>query len=378
MKQNTMFPNLIQKFITDEELKPLIELIGYEDTARKLTVKTLIQYLVTAAASEWKSLRHSSEVGTSAGLVSVDYSTLSKKLGQLDYKLMKQVFSLIVGKCNRVTRRALKIPNRLLLVDSTTITVGKGRLPWAVFHGERSGIKLHVSFTPETNMPLKVIETIGLKHDGPVGEGLTDKRFVLVEDRAYFKIKRIDQFILDEQDFVIRMKENIELSGIKSLRRMLSKDSNVTRDITCLLGTIQSRSVKRHRVVFFKDNDGHEIRVVTSLFNVSAETIADMYKARWGIESFFRWIKQNLNVPVLFGTTENAVYNQLFSALIAYVLIEWVYQQTKSSIHRPKLSPTSFLRMLMEDTLPFIWKDELAFFLHNYWASDGNILPVCG
>lgn len=368
MTQHTMFPNLLQKFISDEELQPLIELVGYEDTARKLTVKTVIQYLVTAAVSEWKSLRHCSEVGTSAGLVSVDYSTLSKKLGQLDYQLMKRVFSLIVNKCNRVTRRALKIPNQLLLVDSTTITVGKNRLPWAVFHGERSGIKLHVSFTPETNMPLNVIETIGLKHDGPIGEGLVDKRFVLVEDRAYFKIKRIDQFILDEQDFVIRMKENVELSNVKSLKRMSQENSNVTRDITCLLGTIQSRSEKRHRVVFFKDNDGHEIRVVTSLRNVSAEAIADMYKARWGIESFFRWIKQNLNVPVLFGTTENAVYNQLFAALIAYVLLIWLHQQTKSSIYRPKLSPTSFQRMLLEDTLPLIWKDALAFFLYNYFA----------
>ncbi|MFZ3591897.1 IS4 family transposase, partial [Bacillus sp. DJP31] len=306
MKEPTMFPNLIPKFISDEELQPLIELIGYEDTARKLTVKMLIQYLVAAANCEWKSLRHCSDVGALVGLVDVNYSTLSKKLGQLDYRLMKQVFALIVNKCNRVTRRVLKIPNRLLLVDSTTITVGKSRLPWAVFHGERSGIKFHVSFTPETNMPLNVIETIGLKHDGPVGEGLADKRFVLVEDRAYFKIKRIDQFVLDEQDFVIRIKENVELSTIKSLQRLSVKDSKVTSDITCLLGTIQSRSERRHRVVFFKDNEGREIRVVTSLRNVSAEVIADMYKARWGIESFFRWIKQNLNVPVLFGTTENA------------------------------------------------------------------------
>ncbi|MEK3888034.1 transposase [Bacillus sp. FSL K6-3431] len=93
-----------------------------------------------------------------------------------------------------------------MVVDSTAITVGNCGLQWTVFHGERSGIKLHVSFTPETNMPLKLIETVGLKHDGPVGEGIAYKRFVLVEDRAYFKIKRIDKFILDGQNFVIRVK----------------------------------------------------------------------------------------------------------------------------------------------------------------------------
>lgn len=164
MKQNIMSPNLIQKFIMDENVALLTKLIGYEDTARKLTVGKLIEYLVTAAASEWKGYRHCGDVGTSAGLVDVDHSTLSKK--------MKEAFALIVRKCNRGTRRALKISNRLLLADSTTITVGKNRLPWALYHGERSGIKLHVSFTPETGMPLDVMETTGLVHDGPIGEGL--------------------------------------------------------------------------------------------------------------------------------------------------------------------------------------------------------------
>ncbi|MDC2866699.1 hypothetical protein [Bacillus sp. BP-3] len=68
------------------------------------------------------------------------------------------------------------IPN----IDSTTITVGKNRLSWAVYYGERSGINLHVSFTNETGMPLQVIETMGLNHDGPIGKQLEDKQFILV------------------------------------------------------------------------------------------------------------------------------------------------------------------------------------------------------
>lgn len=144
----------------------------------------------------------------------------------------------------------------------------------------------------------------------------------------------------------------MELSNKKSLQRLPEKESNVTCDITCRLGTPQCRSEKRHRVVFFKGHDNREIRVVTSLMNVSAEEIASMYKARWAIESFFRWIKQNLNVPVLFGTTENAVYNQLFAALIAYVLLKWLYNQTKISIPHVRLSLAGFQRMLLCSTLP--------------------------
>ncbi len=146
---------------------------------------------------------------------------------------------------------------------------------------------------------------------------MADSRFILVEDRAYFKIKRIDQFKEDKQMFVIRMKENVEIFRPHALKHLEEDGSSISRDITCQLGTKQSRSKERHRVVFFKDDYGKEMRVVTNLMHVSPEAIADMYKARWRIETFFRWIKQNLNVPVLFGTTENAVFNQLFSALIA-------------------------------------------------------------
>ncbi|MCP3764369.1 hypothetical protein NLX67_18665 [Domibacillus sp. A3M-37] len=90
--------------------------------------------------------------------------------------------------------------------------------------------------------------TAGLKHHRPVGEQLTDKRFVLVSDRSYCKISRIDQFVSDKQDFVIRIKDNIELSTVRSLQRQTLNGSCVTRDITCRLGTPQSRSEKRHRV----------------------------------------------------------------------------------------------------------------------------------
>jgi IS4 transposase len=77
-----------------------------------------------------------------------------------------------------------------------------------------------------------------------------------------------------------------------------------------------------------------------------------MYKARWSIETFFRWIKQNLNVPVLFGTTENAVFNQLFAALIAYVLLKWIHVQGGKQSYCKALSFAGFQRLLLCDDLP--------------------------
>jgi IS4 transposase len=95
--------------------------------------------------------------------------------------------------------------------------------------------------------------------------------------------------------------------------------------------------------VIFRDHEGHGIRVATNLYHVSADMIADMYQTRWSIEVFFRWIKQYLNIPTLFGTTENAVYNQLFAALITYVLFKWLYDQAKKKNVFTKLSYHSFL-----------------------------------
>ena len=98
------------------------------------------------------------------------------------------------------------------------------------------------------------------------------------------------------------------------------------------------------------------MRVITSLMNITAEEVAEIYKSRWAIESFFRWIKQNLNVPVLFGTTKNAVFNQLFAALIAYVLLKLLHVQGSKKSVRKQLSFAGFTRLFLCDDLPVEWR----------------------
>ena len=152
------------------------------------------------------------------------------------------------------------------------------------------------------------------------------------------------------------MKENIHLSRKKNLKRTTQEGSNVCADFTCIIGTTQKQTKKRHRVVEFVDYEGELVRVVTNLRDVTAEEIAGMYKERWAIESFFRWIKQNLNVPVLFGTTENAVYSQLFAALIAYVLLKFLQTEGHKKKNCKRLSFAGFTRQLLCDTLPIEWR----------------------
>ena len=241
MKNFTPFQTFLQAVLTKEEIEPLIELVGYKDTARKFTVYALLQYWTQAAFEQWDGFREGADRAVASGLPKADYSTFAKKAKDVPFPLFKRIFQLLLEKCNRPTRRQLRFPKELLLIDSTTITVGKTRLPWAPYHGERAGIKLHVAFQPTTELPQNIVETIGTCHDGPVGEQLAHPAFILVQDRAYGKIKRLDQYQEQGQSFVIRLKENVTLVRPHALHRQKTEDSPIVRDITCQLGTPQCR-----------------------------------------------------------------------------------------------------------------------------------------
>nr|WP_236953634.1 IS4 family transposase [Jeotgalibacillus malaysiensis] len=237
-------------------------------------------------------------------------------------------------------------------------------MPWAPYHGERSGIKLHVAYTPVTEMPFQVKETTGLVHDGPAGISLADSDFILVQDRAYGKHKQLDVHEANGQRFVIRLKDNIEFHRPYSLQRFSPAASNVTGDITCRLGTKQSRTENRFRVVSFTDREGHLMHIATNVTELSAEEIAGMYQTRWKIESFFQWIKGQLNVPTLFGKSQNAVFSQLFVALITYILIKWTFEEIKVKATK-SLSQKGFKRLFLCDDLPIDWQNALAEWLYR-------------
>lgn len=365
MKKFTTFLTILKYFVTDEDLNNLMQRYEYSDTARKFTVSELVSFFTTAAMNEWKSFRHGSDVAESSGLARCDYSTISKKASDVPFEIFKDLFALVCSRCNRSVRRKLSFPKELLLIDSTTITVGKTRLLWAPYHGERAGVKLHTALNLSTQLPRKVIETTGLQHDSPILDQLVDSSCILVADRAYFQIERCDTFLEKKQFFVIRLKTNVEIFRRKSLQRIVDSNSNVTHDYTCRLGTEQKRSNSRHRIVEFTDYEGKLIRVVTNLHNVSAETIAAIYKARWGVEVFFRWIKQHLNVPRLFGTTKNAVYNQLYAALLSYVILRFIHLSISKTIRERKLSFLGFTRRLTQNDLPLEWRANLNHFLRR-------------
>ena len=128
MKNTTTIFDILQTFLTEEEVKKVSESLRYVDTARRFTLYDLIKFFIAAATNEYKSYRHGVENMEFAGLTPVDYSTISKKATDVNYEICKTLFEIIVSKCNRSIRRILKLPKQLAAVDSTTITVGENRV----------------------------------------------------------------------------------------------------------------------------------------------------------------------------------------------------------------------------------------------------------
>lgn len=355
MKNFTMISDCIQAFLSENEINSILEDIQYKDSARKFKVSNLLNHWIASSVDGWKSFRDSEVRSKSHFLNNVDFTTFSKKAKDVPFEFFKRAFVAILKKSNRKTRRSLSIPKRIVAVDSTTITFGQSKLPWAKFHGKKSGIKLHAHIDVDTCMPVKITETNARVHDNTVSKADLFNDTILVKDRAYTDLKTFDMYKNKNQDFVVRIRNNSKFIFRKSLQRLKDIESSVYEDFTAILGNQQNQSVERHRIVFFKDYDDKEVRVCTNLMNVSAETIAEIYKARWEVEVFFKWIKQNLNMKKVFGTSKNAVYGQLYSGLIAYLILRIIYNYSSTRSRIFNYSFITFFRNILFENLDIEW-----------------------
>ncbi len=166
------------------------------------------------------------------------------------------------------------------------------------------------------------------------------------------------------QYFVIRLKHNTLL--VSPEIQAIPEESTILVDQHAQLGSLSHHTQHSFRIVSFLDDNGNTLHVATNLFSLPVDAIAEMYRARWRIELFFRWIKQHLQVKQLFGTTQNAVYGQLFTALIAYLLVHWLHSEPVIPCHLKKFSTLEFLRKLWLGQLPPEWMLALFEFVREH------------
>jgi hypothetical protein len=353
MEQTNTFLKLIQQLICPEEIDQILQEVNYVDTARKFTVLELLHFWLFASCKEWKSFRDGEEqIKCYPQRAHVDHSTIAKKAADVPYEFFKKLFERLSKKMNRQTRRKTNLP--LFAIDSTTITVGSNRLSWAPFRGEKSGIKVHVTFDVNDSLPIQAEDSDALEPDGLQLPLLTQRSScVYIGDRGYASYKDFDAMQEKQQFFVIRLKKNAVFHVVH--QKKIPDSSNLVEDIHAYIGSGNKETVNCFRIVSFVDSKGNLIQVATNLIDPDAQIIAHLYKKRWEIEIFFRWLKQNLNVKSFFGTTVDAVFGQVYSAFIAYFIIQFFYLHSCTNVGGLSLSRTTFFRKLLSGHLPAIW-----------------------
>ena len=260
------------------------------------------------------------------GIRCVSRSSLSRVNESQPYELYEALFAKLLARCqSRAPNHQFKFKNKLYSLDASTIDRCLSVFPWAKFRVTKGAVKLHVGLDHEGLLPAFVAITDGKTHDITAARALQlPKGSIVVMDRGYNDYAWYNQLNNNDISFVTRLKTNARYRVIE--RRAVLKNKGLTSDQTIELTGAKAKNCPiRLRRIGYKDvNTGIHYIFLTNNFTLAARTIADIYKARWQIELFFKWIKQNLKVKSFLGTSKNAVMTQIWIAMCVYLLLSYI------------------------------------------------------
>lgn len=316
---------------------------------KKLTTMSFLKLLLYAQLHETESLHALSDclfddqLQNSAKLGSISVSQLSRRLNGMNTDIFQQLFLDLVLQIQRKTNYS-KITMPLKIIDSSTLPLNLTNHKWAKFRKTKAGVKLHLRLMfmeKGVSYPEKAVITNAKEHDRNQLEVMVDdKECMYVFDRGYLDYERFDRMTDDGYFFLTRLRKNAVVRVVDEFK--LPKDSAVLSDQMVLIGTTQNRAENVFRLLKVIDSKGNELDLITNRFDLSAEEISDMYKSRWAIELFFKWIKQHLNIKKFYGQSERAIQNQVFIALIVYCLT--VLTQIETNSKRKILQISRYLK----------------------------------
>jgi hypothetical protein len=225
-----------------------------------------------------------------------------------------------------------RFKNKLLSLDATTISLCLGLFPWAEFRRAKGGVKAHVLLDHDDYLPRYVLLTAAKKSDIKMADSFAlNAGSIVAVDRAYCDFGLFARWSEQGVYFVTRMKSNIAYEVVAEYE--VPAGGNIRADQLIRLTSAQGRRqypVDLRRVVIWDAENEREIVLLTNQFSFAASTIAAIYKERWQIELFFKALKQNLKVKTFVGTSENALRIQIWTALIAMLLLKWLHHLSKA------------------------------------------------
>lgn len=263
---------------------------------------------------------------------SVTRSNLSKTNENRNYKIFEEFANhLILIAQEKNSTNSFEIEGSIYAFDSSTIDLCLSVFWWAHFRKTKAGIKLHTLFDIKTQIPVFIHITEANVHDVNAMDIINYEPFAYyIFDRAYVDYLRLYQITKATAYFVVRAKSNLKFKRMYS--KKTDKSTGVIYDQTGKIdGFYSSKDYpqKIRKVKFFDAENKKTLIFLTNNFDLSAGQIALLYKQRWQIELFFKWIKQHLKVKTFWGTTENAVRIQINVAIIAYCLVSIIEKDLK-------------------------------------------------
>ena len=266
------------------------------------------------------------------GSAKLTRSNLSRINEDKPYALYEALAGKLLNRCQGMAPgRKFRFKNPLYSLDASTIDLCLSVFPWASFRSTKGAIKLHVGLNHDGYLPEFVTITEGKTSDVEMGRTLTfPSGSIVVVDRGYNDYGWYNQLTEKGVFFVTRLKANAQYQVIN--RQPVLKNKGLTSDQTIRLTSIPAakKCPNQLRRVGYRDVDtGKHYIFLTNNFKLAARTIADIYKARWQVELFFKWIKQNLKIKSFIGTSKNAVMTQIWIAMCVYLLLAFIKFQSK-------------------------------------------------
>jgi IS4 transposase len=297
----------------------------------------------------------------------VSRSTLADANEKRDWRIYADFAHVLIGTARELYASeefGLQITQAAYALDSTTIDLCLSLFPWAPFRQQKGAIKLHTEMDLRGSIPCLIHITHGKVHDVTFLDQLVlEPAAFYVMDRGYIDFARLYRFTQNMAFFVTRTKSNLDYARRSS--HSIDPGTGLRSDQIILLRGPKTSQLYRdplRRISFFDIGEHRRLIFLTNNFVLPALTIALLFKRRWKIELFFKWIKQNLRIKAFYGTSENAVKTQIWIAISVYVLVAIIKKQL-----RIERTLNEILQVL---SITLFENDELLPLLTNFYLQD--------
>lgn len=279
----------------------------------QLTARVSLRDGVASLKARVKSLYH-------LGVKPVARSTFADANNKRPASFFEALFALMYRRCRPLApKHKFRFKNKLFSLDATVVSLCLSLFPWARFRRTKGGIKLHTLLDHDGYLPAFVGISEAREHEVQKARSLLlPKGSIVVEDMGYADYDRYAQLTAQKIFFVTRQKRNAAYEVLE--RRKVNKKQGLLSDQTIRVQSQEGPLLLR-RIAYRDAATDRRYVFLTNHFKLAAKTIADIYKERWQIEIFFRFIKQNLKIKAFIGNSENAVMTQIYAALIVYLLL---------------------------------------------------------